>query len=273
MARPDITPMNLPNPTHRKTAVHPSQTPASTFSSIRAKLRAVKAFFPALAFILFAVSAQAATSGAVIREEGAIYLEDLLMKPARLATVADTPIFYKNDLGRYLGTLRKGQIVELQAVSDTAYRVRGMAQQGQVAGWVDPKFLNPLKQDFIDGLKQNDARRKEVLALIARNEVAINMTPEEVMQSLGKPAKKSSKLDAKGREDVWEFIRYERVPQETIGRDPVGNLVRTIIYVKVPAGKISVTFSNNLVASLEQSEGVLDAGRVSVVTAPFFVPY
>lgn len=195
------------------------------------------------------------------------------MRPARLATVADTPIFYKNDLGRYLGTLKKGQIVELQAVSDTAYRVRGMAQQGQVAGWVDPKFLNPLKQDFLDGLKQNDARRKEVLALIARNEVAINMTPEEVMQALGKPAKKSSKLDAKGREDVWEFIRYERVPQETVGRDQVGNLVRTIIYVKVPAGKISVTFANNLVASLEQSEGVLDAGRVSVVTAPFFVPY
>lgn len=273
MARRDISrrlpaPMNLP-----QIALHPPQTPASTFSPIRAKLRAVKAFLTALAFAVLAVSAQAATSGAVIREEGAIYLEDLLMKPARLATVADAPIFYKNDLGRYLGTLKKGQIVELQAVSDTAYRVRGMAQQGQVAGWVDPKFLNPLKQDFLDGLKQNDARRKEVLALIARNEVAINMTPEEVMQALGKPAKKSSKLDAKGREDVWEFVRYERVPQESLVRDAVGNLVRTIIYVKVPAGKISVTFSNNLVTSLEQSEGTLDAGRVSVVTAPFFVPY
>jgi len=252
----------------------PTQTPASTFPQKRAKVRPVKAFLPTVALVLIAVSAQAATSGAVIREEGSIYLEDLLMKPARLATIEDTPIYYHNDLARYLGTLKKGQIVELQAVSDNAYRVRGMAQQGQVAGWVDPKFLNALKKDFLDGLKQNAARRKEVHALIEKNQVAINMTPEEVMQALGKPGKKTSKLDAKGREDVWEFIRYERVPQEVIGRDQLGNLVRSITYIKVPAGKVSITFVNNLVSSLEQSEGNLDRdARVSIVTAPFFVPY
>jgi len=237
-------------------------------------MRIVKVFLPCLALLLFNISVHAATSGAVIREEGSIYLEDVLMKPARLATVADAPIYYLSDMQRYLGTLKKGQIVELQAVTDGAYRVRGMAQQGQVAGWVDPKYLNPLKKDFLDNLKQSDARRKEVLALIAKNEVAINMTPDEVMQSLGKPTKKSSKLDAKGREDVWEFIRYERIPQETVGRDQTGNLVRSIIYIKVPAGKLSVTFANNLVASLEQSEGTTDRdARVSIVAAPFNVGY
>ena len=239
-------------------------------------MRLVKAFLPCLALVLFGfgAGAQAATSGAVIREEGSIYLEDLLMRPARLATVADAPIYYLNDLQRYLGTLKKGQIVELQAVTDTAYRVRGIAQQGQVAGWVDPKFLNPLKKDFLDNLKLNAERRKAVLALIAKNEIAINMTPEEVMQSLGKPGKKTSKIDAKGREDVWEFVRYERVPQDTVGRDPAGNLVRGVVYVKVPAGKLSVTFANNLVASMEQTEGTLDRdARISVVAAPFIIPY
>ncbi len=227
-----------------------------------------------LALCLLTASARAAQSGAVIREEGAIYLEDLLMKPARLATVADAPIYYHNDLARYLGTLKKGQIIELQAITGTAYRVRGQAQQGQVAGWVDPKFLNPLKQDFLANLKQNAARRQEVLALIAKNEVAINMTPEEVQQSLGKPGRKTSRLDAKGREDVWEFIRYERVPQEIIGQDPAGNLVRSITYIKVPAGKLAITFSNNLVSALEQSEGSLERdARVKIVTAPFVVSY
>jgi hypothetical protein len=234
----------------------------------------VKAFLLCLALLLLSINTQAATSGAVIREEGSIYLEDLLIKPARLATVADAPIYYLSDLGRYLGTLKKGQIVELQAVSDTAYRVRGMAQQGQVAGWVDPKFLNPLKKDFLENLKLNAARRKEVLALIAKNEVAINMTPEEVMHSLGKPAKKTSRLDAKGREDVWEFVRYERVPQEVIGRDPGGNLVRSITYIKVPSGRLAVTFGNNLVSALEQTEGTFDRdARVSIVAAPFAVGY
>jgi hypothetical protein len=216
----------------------------------------------------------AGTSGVVIREQGAIYLEDLLMKPARLATVGDAPIYYHNDLGRYLGTLKKGQIVELQAVSDAAYRVRGMAQQGQVAGWVDPKYLNPLKKDFLENLKQNAARLEQVKALIARNEVAINMTPEEVQQAVGKPTKKSSRLDAGGREDVWEFIRYERVPQETVGRDFNGNLVSSIIYIKVPAGTLSITFANNLVTRLEQTEGSLEKGaQTKIVPAPFSVTY
>jgi hypothetical protein len=234
----------------------------------------VKLFLLLFIFILGEGVMHAATSGAVIREEGAIYLEDLLMKPARLATIADAPIYYHSDLARYLGTLKKGQIVELQAVGDAAYRVRGMAQQGQVAGWVDPKFLNPLKKDFLDNLKQNAARLAEVKALIAKGEVAINMTPEEVQQALGKPTKKTSRLDAKGREDVWEFIRYERVPEVVQGRDQAGNLVQNTIYVKVPVGKMAVTFANNLVASLEQSEGSLERGaRVTVVPAPFVVSY
>ena len=234
----------------------------------------MKVFLSCLATVFLTLHAQAATSGAVIREEGSIYLEDLLVKPARLATIEDAPIYYHSDMARFLGTLKKGQIVELQAVSDTAYRVRGMAQQGQVAGWVDPKYLNPLKKDFLDNLKQNAARRKEVQALIAKNEVAINMTPEEVMQALGKPGKKTSKMDAKGREDIWEFIKYKLVPHETVGRDTLGNLVRSVNYTKEPAGKLSVTFANNLVSSLEQTESdlVRDA-RVTVVAAPFVFAY
>ena len=226
-----------------------------------------------LAALLLCTAAHGApTSGAVVREEGAIYLEDLLPKPVRLAVIADAPIHYKIDLERYLGTLKKGQVVDLQAVGDGAYRVRGVAQQGQVAGWVDPKFLNPLKKDFLENLKQNAARRDEVNALIAKNEVAINMTPEEVMRSLGKPAKKSSHLDAKGREETWEFVKYERVPKETYGRDPAGNLVKSIIYVKVPVGKLAVSFADNLVASLEQTEGTLDrAAQVKIIPAPFVV--
>jgi hypothetical protein len=227
-----------------------------------------------LAAILFSAGAHAATSGAVVREEGAIYIEDLLPKPVKLATIADAPIYYKIDMARYLGTLKKGQVVELQAVADGTYRVRGQAQQGQVAGWVDPKFLNPLKKDFLENLKQNAARRDEVKALIAKNEVAINMTPEEVMLSLGKPAKKTSRLDAKGREEVWEFVKYERVPQEVLGRDPAGNLVKSITYIKVPSGKLAITFENNLVSALEQTEGTLaHAAQVKIVPAPFVVGF
>ena len=222
-----------------------------------------------LATLLLCTAAQSAPSGAVVREEGAIYLEDLLPKAVRLAVVAEAPIHYSIDLGRYLGTLKKGQLVELQAVSDGAYRVRGMAQQGQVAGWVDPKFLNPLKKDFLENIKKNAARRDEVNALIAKNEVAINMTPEEVLRAVGKPSKKTSHLDAQNREDVWEFVKYESVPKETVTRDELGNLVKTVVYVRVPVGKLAVSFSNNLVSSLDQTKGTLDrALQVKIIPAP-----
>ncbi|HEY3901147.1 MAG TPA: hypothetical protein VGM54_21230 [Chthoniobacter sp.] len=234
----------------------------------------MKLIAPLAAVLLVCAQASAdSTSGAVIREAGAIYLEDLLMRPAHLATLADTPIYYHSDMLRYLGTLKKGQIVELQAVGDKSYRVRGMAQQGQVAGWVEPQYLNPLKKDFLDNLRQNAARLEQVKALIAKNEVAINMTPDEVQQSLGKPTKKTSKLDATGREDIWEFIRYELVPQNTVSRDQFGNLVASVTYIKVPSGKLAVTFANNLVTALEQTEGNLAGGgaQVSTIPAPFAI--
>jgi hypothetical protein len=229
----------------------------------------------ALAFLLLSLlPAAAAPSGAVIREEGAVYLEDVIPKPVKIAITTDAPIFYKIDMQRFLGTLRRGQLVEVQAISDKAYRVRGQAQQGQVAGWVEPKFLSPLKPEFIESVHQNAARKAEVDALIAKNEVAINMTPDEVGRALGKPGKKTARLDAQGRAETWEFIRYERVPQEVTGYDRTGRLVTTIQYLKVPAGKLSVSFQNDLVSALEQSEGVLERdARVKLVPAPFAVVY
>ena len=201
-------------------------------------------------------------------------MEDLLTKPVRLTTLAPAPIFYQSDMARYLGTLKPGQQVELQAVGEGAYRGKGNAQQGQVAGWVDPKYLTPLKKEFLENLRQNAARQAEVAELIARNEVALNMTPEEVIASLGKPSKKTSRVDASGREEVWEFVRFERVPQEVTGYDRYGRLIRSLVYVKVPAGKLSVVFANDLVSALEQSEGTLvkDA-RTRIVAAPFAISF
>ncbi len=229
--------------------------------------------FPLLA-ALFLLLSPWSHAGAVIREPGAIYLEDFLARPVKLAALQETTIFYHSDLARYLGTIRKGEVVELQAIGEGAYRVRGKAQQGQVVGWVAPATLTALKPEFVENLRKNAARKIEVDALIAKNEVGINMTPEEVTRALGKVSKKTSRLDANGREEVWEFVRYERVPQETTGYDRYGRLVRSIIYVKVPNGKLAVTFANNLVSALEQSEGTFDRdARVTIVSAPFAVAF
>ena len=88
-------------------------------------------------------------------------------------------------------------------------------------------------------------------------------------RAVGKPSKKTSHLDAQNREDVWEFVKYENVPKETVTRDELGNLVKTVVYVRVPVGKLAVSFSNNLVSSLDQTKGTLDrALQVKIIPAP-----
>jgi hypothetical protein len=225
----------------------------------------VKALLLALALPALGFSAFAATS--LPREAGAIYLEDLALKPVRLVTTADASVASRPVDGNYLGVIPRGRAVELLAVSDGLARVRGQAQQGGVAGWVELRALTPLKAEFLDSLRQNARRKSEVDALVAKGEVALNMTPEEVTASLGKAQKKVSKLDAGGRKETWEFVRYARVPQETTGYDRFGRLVITTVYIKVPAGKLTVSFENNLVTGLEQSEGNTD-----VQVAPRIIP-
>ncbi len=230
----------------------------------------MKAPFLALGLALLTASAFAVS--ALPRETGAIYLEDLSIKPVRLTVIGEAAVYSQLTNGRYLGVLRRGSAAEVVAISDTAIRVRGTAQQGGVVGWVPAAGLTPMKPEFIESVKKNAQRKADVDALIAKGEVALNMTHDEVMSALGKPQKKSSKLDANGRQEVWEFIRYARIPQENTVFDPQGRPVISVVYVKVPAGKLSVTFENSLVSSLEQTEGTTElAAPIRLVPAPILL--
>lgn len=230
----------------------------------------MKAPFLALGLSLLTVSAFAVS--ALPRETGATYLEDLAIKPVKLTVIGEATVYSQITNGRYLGILRRGSVAEVVAISDTAVRVRGTAQQGGVVGWVPATGLTPMKPEFIESVKKNAQRKADVDALVAKGEVALNMTHDEVQSAIGKPQKKNSKLDAKGRQEVWEFIRYVRVPQETTVLDAQGRPAISVVYVKVPAGKLSVTFENNLVSSLEQTEGTTDlAAPIRLVPAPILL--
>mgnify|MGYP003577166574 CR=1 FL=1 len=150
-------------------------------------------------------------------------------------------------------------------------------------------MAEPLPEGLLANLKKSEERRKVVDGLIARNEVAIGMTIDEVGRSLGKPQKVTNRADKHGTRQVWEFIKYALVPQtsyapgygQTVVTYPGkskkpstvivqgGGYYPNTIYVKVPVGTLTVSFRDGIVDALDQSEGTLaGTGQVSIVTPP-----
>lgn len=209
----------------------------------------------------------------IIREPGAIYLSDFATKPMRLKVLEPAPAYFDLAGNRYVGTLRVPQVVEVQAVSDKAYRVRGNAQQGQILGWVDPAYLQEIPKDVLAALRKSEERRRTVAALIAKNDVAIGMTADEVELSLGKPQKKTSRASKdQALEQVWDYVKYQLIPQTTNVLGPGGLASVATTYIKTPVGRLTVTFKDGLVESLDQSEGtLLSGGETTIVAPPIFV--
>ncbi|MEI6491038.1 MAG: hypothetical protein WCO94_00705 [Verrucomicrobiota bacterium] len=248
---------------------------------------------PALFLLIMAFVCAADASAPIVREPGAIYLSDFGIKPLKLKLLAAAPAYFDSAQTRYAGTLRFPQVIQVEGLdANGLIRVRGNAQQGGIVAWVSPQFLEPLPERFADNLRKSEARQKQVDALISRNEVAIGMTAEEVARSLGKPQKKTSRADKSGTQQIWEFIKYQLVPQTTYApvnnqtiltyqqttNSPGGTLIQNsqglaanTIYVKVPVGTLTVTFKNNIVEALDQSEGTTTGGQVSVVIPPMNV--
>ncbi len=190
------------------------------------------------------------------RERGAIYLEDFFEQPYRLKVLQDTAIYYNADRARFLGTLRRGQLVELQAINDKRglLRVRGQAEQGQVAGWLEAQYVSAIDPEFVLSLRRSVERREQIRALTASGEIALGMTMEEVAVSLGQPIKKSSHADARGVMESWEYVRYAVVPRTISGYDNHGRIFNSVVYERVASGKFSAAFSNGVVSAIDRSD-------------------
>ena len=206
----------------------------------------------------------------LVREKGAIYLEEFLSAPLKLKVLKAANAYSTVKGKRYLGTIRAGQTVTVLAVHDRAFRVRGIAQQGQIVGWIGPTFLEKTEPDFVENLKKAHARAVEVAELIARKEVALGMNMDEVEASLGRPTKKSSQVNKEGRTDTYEYISYKRVPQTHLTTDRFGRVYRSTTYLLVETGKVSIDFTDDVVVSISESERN-PRDRIRAVPAPIIV--
>lgn len=218
-------------------------------------------------------SCLAAGPSGLQREPGTLYLEDYGIPALTVAVRPGADAYFDLEMRRYLGTLRVPQEVSLLAVADDAFRIRGMAQQGQIAGWVPPSALAELPEDWLAKVRAHAERQRRVARLIENRQVALGMTPDEVRRSLGRPEKESFRADSGGRVDLWEYITYKHIPQTRTLFDRFNRPYQDVIYVKVPEGRMAVEFENGLVSVVEKTEGTLIEGGASVVVPPVEIRY
>ena len=228
-----------------------------------------------LAFVLLGAVSQAQLSkprkSMIPPEPGTINVEDLLAKPVMLKVLQEAPVYTRSTLDQAIGSMAPGTVVKLVGLSDRAYRVRGRARHGDVAGWVRIGDLLSPDPDLVPNLKKLHARQTQVEEMIASKQVALGMTGEEVQASLGRPARRSTKINAGGREEKLEYVMYERVPQYTTGLDPYGRPVQSVVYLKVETGNLAVTLKDDVVESIEETKGnPLGGGGVKIVPGPIF---
>jgi hypothetical protein len=205
-------------------------------------------------------------------EPGALYVEDILPKPVRLSVLVESVIYYQGDMQRALGAMAPGTPVLLVAMTDNAYKVRGRARHGDVAGWMRMEDLKSPDPKLAEKLKAFYERQTKVDELIDRKQVALGMTSAEVQLSLGRPTRRSTRITAAGRDEVLEYSIFDKVPQITTGRDAVGNFVQTTTYVKVEVGRLTLSFQNDVVSEISESVGnPLGGGGVQLVPPPVTV--
>lgn len=208
----------------------------------------------------------------LMQEKGAVYLEGLVDREIKVRVTQAAPIYANLTADRWLGNLFPNQEVTLLAIGEKAYRVRGQAKQGQVAGWVGKAMVEGLSPEWEQNLAKLHERQLLVNDLIDRRQVALGMTLEEVIESLGEPDKRNSRIDKEGRADTFEYIRYQKVPQTQTAFDQFGRPYQAVTYLMIETGKATIAFEKGVVASIEESEGLnLQAPAVRIVPPPIIL--
>ena len=188
-------------------------------------------------------------------EPGTFALEGMTPRPIVLKVQLEAPVYPTSKLQGALGSFAPGTLVTLLAMSDAAYRVRGRARHGDVAGWVLKTDVLSADPNLSANLKKLYERTKMVDELIQHKQVALGMTSQEVHASMGKPARKASKITAAGKEERLEYAVYDQVPQTTTGTNAFGQIVQSVIYVRVEVGTLSLSFKDGVVSEIEETKG------------------
>lgn len=192
-------------------------------------------------------------AAAEIRHDDVLYLDDWKQPPLQLKVLRRAAITFSRDPRSVVAHLAQGQTVHVVGLGERLHYVSARIATGPARGWVEAGALEAPPEELLARLRQ---RRERMLAhreLIARREVALGMSRDEVRASLGRPDRKSRLRSADGEEEQWLYVTYRYLPHYRQYHDQKGQLRQLVTYRRVPAGHKVITFRDGeLVAIAEE---------------------
>jgi hypothetical protein len=199
------------------------------------------------------------------KEEGVLYFDGNLPNKVVATIRVVTTVYIGRDFQMALGSFNPGQDVEILGMSPAGYLLKGKYRNNTITGWIRPEDLpTGVDTSLFAQAKKNQERHNAVAVAIANKSVIQGMTPEEVVQALGRPSATSSRTDAKGSMTVLTFTTYVQQPQYSYTLDGYGHPYLQTSYVKIPVGQIIVSFADGVVVAVETQKN--DPNSPGVVT-------
>jgi len=219
-----------------------------------------------LSLTLF-ISAQVrpAKPGTLLNKTNIVEVKELSDEKLIFNVEKNSSLYLSRRGANVLTNIVKGEKAELIAFDDRAYRVKIARSNGSVVGWVSPHALSCDDPNFIENFKKVHTRQISVKKLIAENEVAVGMTSEEVIASIGTPTKTSVRRTAEGTTGVYEYlerksINHYRTQYDRSGR-PFQVFSHTTEEIK---NQITIEFTNNAISAIEETETLREPRRRTI---------
>lgn len=185
-----------------------------------------------------------------------LYTEEFTPDTLKFEVIESRPVYASKTGKQRLGALKTGTICELIGFDHRAFKIKGTAKHGGVAGWVSPHALSCNDPDFIENFKKLYEREMLVRELISNKEIAIGMTPEEVHRVMGEPTKKSMRRTANGTSGTYEYLTMEEKKHYDTFVDPATDqLYRTYSHTTQEIKeRVAIEFENGAASAIEKEE-------------------
>ncbi|MGJ8678272.1 MAG: hypothetical protein ACSHX0_12190 [Akkermansiaceae bacterium] len=198
-----------------------------------------------------------------------IYLEEHIDHTVVLTTVEPSKVYGDKNGNRRLGVFPADTKLELLAISEKSYRVKGDASHARVSGWVDPLTLKSQDENFIVNLKKLYERQMIVKELVANHDIAIGMTLDEVVRSLGDPTEVEVTQTRNGETGKWEYIVTEEQKHFNYVTDSkTGHQYRQLSHVTIEEkSRTTLNFEENVINSITKKK-TNGRGKVRIISTP-----